>query len=221
MIDREAMAKACTSSARSELRVQLTHPLVFCPNKECEAVLPRRRGYLQCPSCKQEVCTKCFAMNALFHKDVSCKEYARIHDRADAGRQKSVTHLHEAGQAFLRQNWVASTLGPIISVETNPALLSGAPSFQKYLSGALTMGDSDTVIVNNGVFAWHGTQSDDAVVGICHHGFDPKRRSGQAYGPGEYFGQSAEVSHGYSGSTSRMLVCHLLRAPVLSTHGNF
>lgn len=73
----------------------------------------------------------------------------------------------------------------------------------------------------NGFFAWHGTSTDQGVIGICHDGFDPKRRSGQAYGPGEYFGQLSTVSHGYAGGSNRMIVAFLLRVPETSTHGNF
>lgn len=41
--------------------------------------------------------------------------------------------------------------------------------------------------VNNGFFAWHGAPA-EAITSICCEGWDTKRRSGQAYGRGEYFG---------------------------------
>ena len=47
---------------------------------------------------------------------------------------------------------------------------------------------------------------------ICHDGFDPSRRSGQAYGPGEYFGVSSGVSIGYAQGCQRLLVCFILQA---------
>ena len=74
---------------------------------------------------------------------------------------------------------------------------------------------------NNGFFAWHGTSTDNAVIGICHEGFDPSKRSGQSFGPGEYFGQTSVVSHSYSIHSSRMIVAYILQVPETMKSGNF
>ena len=52
---------------------------------------------------------------------------------------------------------------------------------------------------------FHGT-SEANVEGICREGLDPKRRSGQAYGPGEYFGGDAAVSWSYCRGGKKMIV---------------
>jgi hypothetical protein len=70
-------------------------------------------------------------------------------------------------------------------------------------------------------FAWHGTPSDENTVSICDGGWDPKRRSGQVYGVGEYFGQDCSVSMGYSKNSGRMIVALLLRVRETTTHGNY
>merc|ERR1712176_1327198 len=48
------------------------------------------------------------------------------------------------------------------------------------------------------------------LVSIAVHGFDPKRRSGQVYGAGEYFAKDPNVSIGYARGGSFMFLCKLL-----------
>lgn len=62
----------------------------------------------------------------------------------------------------------------------------------------------------DGEFGWHGTSSMDAVQGICWTNWDPKRRSGQAFGPGEYFSRGTQdglhYSEGYAGGDAGHLL---------------
>jgi hypothetical protein len=73
-------------------------------------------------------------------------------------------------------------------------------------------------ILSKAVFAWHGTGSVVGIQGICNEGFDPKRRSGQAKGPGEYFGVSPGVSSGYCGNQKHMILALVLHEAKESTH---
>lgn len=57
--------------------------------------------------------------------------------------------------------------------------------------------------------AWHGS-SEQNIVSIAINGFDPKRRSGQVYGAGEYFAKNPNVSMGYAGGGSFMFLCKIL-----------
>ena len=57
--------------------------------------------------------------------------------------------------------------------------------------------------------AWHGSREDN-LVSIAIHGFDPKRRSGQVYGAGEYFAKDPNVSVAYAGGGSFMFLCKML-----------
>ena len=88
------------------------------------------------------------------------------------------------------------------------------------------MGYSRPLDLAKGFFAYHGT-SVQAIVPICQNGFDPKRRSGQAHGCGEYFGVAATVSHGYSqkrhGHTgsSQMIIAFILQCTQIKTVPNF
>jgi hypothetical protein len=62
---------------------------------------------------------------------------------------------------------------------------------------------------------------------ICQDEYDPKRRAGQAYGRGEYFVVTANISHGYAqkgGSQagfSQMIIAFLLRCTQTTTKENF
>lgn len=58
-----------------------------------------------------------------------------------------------------------------------------------------------------GRWCWHGTRTNDVYCYICHESLKPTLRSGQAYGPGEYFGVNPSVSLSYASGTNRQLVC--------------
>ena len=52
-------------------------------------------------------------------------------------------------------------------------------------------------------FVFHATSSVDAIIGHIREGIDVTRRSGQAYGTGEYAAMCCRESHCYAGSTVR------------------
>jgi hypothetical protein len=56
---------------------------------------------------------------------------------------------------------------------------------------------------------FHGT-AEQNVAAICREGLDPKRRCGQALGPGEYFATNADVSLSYCKGGRKMLVFAVL-----------
>ena len=128
-------------------------------------------------------------------------------------------YLLSSAKAFVQQNW-SFKLGEPKHIDENPGIKLGCPAMVRYCQ-AITSKLAGGGAFPPTLFAWHGTSSDPAIQSICHNGFDPTYRSGQAYGIGEYFGQSAEVSSGYAGSTSRMIVAQLLKVRETSTHGNF
>ena len=62
-------------------------------------------------------------------------------------------------------------------------------------------------------FGYHGTKSDDIVNLICHDGWDPKFRAGQAYGKGEYFTKAGGESYSigsFSGGTQKLILAVIL-----------
>ena len=57
--------------------------------------------------------------------------------------------------------------------------------------------------------AFHGTSAHN-VTSICQNGYDPGWRRGQAYGPGEYFATTPDISMGYCCAAKKMIVNELL-----------
>ena len=57
--------------------------------------------------------------------------------------------------------------------------------------------------------AFHGT-ADKNISSICKNGYDPKLRSGQAYGTGEYFATTPDTPMNYCKGGKRMLLNELL-----------
>lgn len=172
----------------------------------------RKAGYSRCLSCYTDNCPLCGAVDEPLHIDNTCEEFKKKKKAAVAW---SFEELFVSASKFGRENWDDS-IGKITGVYPNLSLLDGCPAAQRYCNALMKIGieqaDSSTF------FAWHGTS---AAVSICCEGFDTHRRSGQACGRGEYFGQNCGVSHGYSKNTGQMIVCQLIQVPETSTHGNF
>jgi len=80
----------------------------------------------------------------------------------------------------------------------------------KYEAGVKAVSASD--IATDIQFAWHGTPSHQGLIGITKCNLKPSRRSGQAYGPGEYFSTSDTISNRYADDGNGFLiVCALLK----------
>ena len=115
------------------------------------------------------------------------------------------------------QEWWPESLPGIKLIRPNPGLVKGCPAVQRFARAVSKLvsgkvGGSRQAILDDGFFGWHGTRSDAGITGICHEGFDPKRRAGQAHGPGEYFqlAHKAEVANGYAGGNGHMIVALIL-----------
>jgi len=67
---------------------------------------------------------------------------------------------------------------------------------------------------------FHGTHPRN-IRTIAEHGFDDSKRSGQAFGAGEYFAKDPEVSVHYSKGGSFMFVCQLCLGKESSSEANF
>ncbi len=100
-----------------------------------------------------------------------------------------------------------SGLGHVSQVWTNQSLQRPeCPARVSFLRGAGRVGLTSW---SEGFFAWHGTKSRAAVADICWNNFKTNLRSGQSYGPGEYFcigGVGLGQSHAASGDARNLLV---------------
>lgn len=120
------------------------------------------------------------------------RDHARTVAEANA---EIVNQIINAAKTFVKNHYDAS-MGPPTLIQENPGLLNGCRAMQLYCSGVQKMGGV-SCLSSRSFCAWHGTL-EAALAPICDGGFDTARRAGQAYGPGEYFGQSASVSSGYA-----------------------
>ena len=215
--DSRVFNEACITSAKQFLKNNPNHTLTFCPQKNCRALLLHGMDYGQCKSCQFSVCVKCRTVDNPLHIGKNCNAFKKAVKLEKRG--SCLEYLFNSAKAFVQSNWSPS-LGEPQHIDENPGIKLGCPAMIRYCNA------KDSSILSDGVlpdtlFAWHGTSSDEAMQSICHNGFDPRRRSGQAYGPGEYFGQTSEVSHGYARGTYRLIVAQLLQGPQTTTHGNF
>ncbi|CAF2702150.1 unnamed protein product [Rotaria sp. Silwood2] len=176
---------------------------VFCRNDECNGLIQFSRNCQACLTCGRNVCPKCQVIDDELHVERTCAQLVE-----EKKRREFLTQLFEAAKKFVQDDGPTdSQMVPIGQIDENPYLEKQYKSLKR-------------------VFAYHGTVS-QAMVPICQIGFDPKRRSGQVHGPGEYFGVVAKMSHGYSQrsrkhlQSSQMIIAYIIRGAYLKTVQNF
>ena len=95
----------------------------------------------------------------------------------------------------------------------NPFAQPGQPLYERFLAEWQRVQDQSVQCV------FHGT-AEENIDSICQMGLDPKRRDGQAYGPGEYFGVKANISVSYCKGGKKMLVFAVLKDKSGITHAD-
>ena len=195
---------------------------VFCPNYECNGLIKLSLGYQICLFCGQNVCSQCQTINDYSHINQTCEQLNQIQQRSGF-----LPEMFRAARKFVQDNWpIGPDMQPRCPIDENPYLENGYKSLKRFYRGVEMLGLSSPPSLSRGLFAFHGTAA-PAIVPICENGFDPKRRSGQVYGRGEYFGITANVSHGYTqkqGSqpgVRQMIIAFILRCPQMTTRENF
>jgi hypothetical protein len=169
---------------------------LFCPNNECNGLIRRSAGYQTCFTCGRGVCPLCRIIDDDLHEGRTCAEREKI--LREMG--EFLPQLFKAAEKYARDNWSPS-LPPIIRIDLNQSLIEKCLSLQRFYKAVEILGDRPPPDIARGFFAFHGTAA-DAIKPICNQGFDPTRRRGQAYGTGEYFGVTPDISDGYSHGTN-------------------
>jgi HrpA-like RNA helicase len=205
--DSRLFSSITLSAVRAYLLTHPHHPEAMCRATEsCGGFIKRQAGYSSCPVCCVSQCPMCGVQDTK-HEGRTCQEYRRY-----LRRNHSLDKLFQDARAFVTAKW--PTTITITRVEENPGVNANCPAMQRYCEALKTLGGSPAL--SSGFFAWHGTPI-EAIVPICHYGFDPSKRVGQAYGTGEYFGQEAGISVGYCRNGNKMIVAHILRHPCVKT----
>ena len=96
------------------------------------------------------------------------------------------------------------------SIQLNQYLLQDCPALEKFMK-CMTKHVHFKSIETSGFFCWHGS-ADAAIRSICQTGFDPHRRTGQAYGRGEYFATDPQTSMGYSKGNNHLILTYILNS---------
>jgi hypothetical protein len=108
-----------------------------------------------------------------------------------------------------------------LKIHENPAIASECLALKRFLLGlesdlgplagikSLPLGDQ----LGQVTFGYHATGVESVVSAICHDGYDPQYRNGQAYARGEYFSKAGQEDYSinyYSGTTGLLVVNALL-----------
>ena len=194
----------------------------FCPHDECDGLITMSRGYQTCLTCGRDVCSQCQVMDDELHMGRTCAQLVEERRRGDFFLQ-----LFNLAKKFLQDHWpIDSLMQPIGRIDENPYLVKKYESWARFSNGAKMLGHPSPPDLAQGFFAYHGTSS-QAIAPICQTGFDPKRRSGQVHGRGEYFGVTANISHGYAQKPgnqqgiNQMIIAFLVRCPLVTTKEGF
>ena len=93
----------------------------------------------------------------------------------------------------------------VVDISENDHAKAGGVLYKKFVAArnALPQADRKTCL------AFHGTPESN-IPSICANGYDPGRRKGQAYGPGEYFAATPNTPLGYCSGGKKLLLNELL-----------
>ena len=105
------------------------------------------------------------------------------------------------------QDWLAKNAKGlnVTACDPNPHSMPGKPLYNRFVESWQRVSDQTVKLV------FHGTPEQN-VNAICQQGLDPKRRSGQAHGPGEYFAGAghSQISVAYCQGGRKMIVFAVL-----------
>lgn len=216
LLSSDQFSDLCNKVLKSEILLNKTkYKYRPCPNISCSAILPLQNSLQVCIECNFTVCVGCeMASDSLSrHQGLTCEEYKALMDSFD-NADDCIRGIVSRGEKYVRDNWPVNQPA-IHSIIVNPGLGWKCPAYERFL-GAVERGHN----LDRGFYTWHGT-SEQAIGPICDSGFDPKRRSGQVYGPGEYFGVDANVSLGYARNSNRLILAYVLESSVVKHQPGF
>lgn len=123
--------------------------------------------------------------------------------------------LHEEAKKFTLTTYVnVKNVLQTHTLKKNLYLENGSPSARSFIAAMNKINlnpSSPQTVFSAGRFGWHGTSNDQNLLNILYANLDPKRRSGQAYGVGEYCAVDPDYSQsGYWGTTQTLILFFIL-----------
>lgn len=100
----------------------------------------------------------------------------------------------------------------IVRIDTNPHSLPGKPLYESFVANYKSLRFNQNPIR----LLYHGT-AEQNIDSILEEGLDPALRSGQAFGPGEYFASQAQVSIPYAKGANKLLLFAAITTPMSTT----
>eukprot|EP00940_MAST-03C_sp_MAST-3C-sp2_P000307 g307.t1 len=151
---------------------------------------------------------QCLESDAIMAQELQNKFDAewRLHVEeatSDVGLFDVLRSHRERIRDFLQENWKADKAVKVKDIQENPHSLPGQPLYNRFVEAWQRVADQTVQCV------FHGTPEKN-ISQICRDGLDPKRRSGQAYGPGEYFSRTATIPLGYVKGGRKLIVFAVL-----------
>ena len=181
--------------------------MASCPRSRCGAHLDTRDKYHTCHGCGHKVCAGCGVYDVRLHEGMPCENYAEL-------KKSEVQQLYRMAEDFCDAEKEKGTLPPY-AFHPNPCV-EDHPAYERCRAGLLFFekGKGMPASENGGLFGWHGTPTEEGLANICCGGWDTTKRSGQAYGPGEYFAVNSGVSMGYANrgtGKDRLILVYILK----------
>ena len=208
-------------SSRNQICISPQFSSLYCICSNCDSIQENRHGYYPCTYCNHCFCSICGVVDNDFHQ-VYPKDCAKAKE-AEKSQDFVFEQIIINARKFIENNWPAD-VGPIKDISINGSINSGSKSIQRFCMclsvEKMILKPSDII------YGWHGT-SDNAFLPICFDGFDPSKRSGQACGPGEYFGIKLITSMGYNrgkfnSKNGQMILAAIInKQGITSVHGDF
>ena len=123
---------------------------------------------------------------------------------------QNILTKRDAVDAFLKQ---FSGVLRVVNLVENPSAKPGGQLFERFQTAwrGLNPGQRKSIL------AFHGTPEAN-IQSICTNGFDPSKRKGQGYGPGEYFAKTPGTPVKRCRGGKKMLLCELLLGDVNTHH---
>lgn len=226
--DKDLHRNLCMASLRLHLQSTPHGSFALCPIDSCQAVLSvEPSSFQRCHACAHAVCVACGCINDELHQGATCAEFERRWEERERKRDEAkrmgstMSELVTAAQDFVKQKW--SIQHTLRGVEPSAclSLTDMCPGLDLFMKGVTQVrasgaGSGSNSLLSLGSFSWHGSAGTN-IDAIAHHNLDAGRRSGQVFGPGEYFSSNDPcISVGYCKGGGKMLCCFILNTPLKS-----